>query len=319
MSEHAFLAIPPLLIMSDEGRDFEVYVKLKKDFMLYAKGSKLSSKHKDILHQNDVKELYIKTDQRQTYEKYVEQNFSKILANKDIPRSERTRLLYEHGAHTVSSIYGKAFPVLGDPLALKRMDAFVEASFTFLGENKEAFGNLKEIISHSYTTYTHCIHVMAYSFFLLQALGTDPATLRKIGLGALLHDIGKTAIPSAILDKPGRLTTEEFEVIKTHPVKGMLICQRLNLPHISVNCVLFHHEKLDGQGYPGMATEIPEYVRALTIADIYDALVSERAYSKAYSPFEALRIMRGDVERGKLDKDIFTVFVNLLSESRLAA
>ncbi len=319
MPEQNYLAIPPLLILNDDGRDFEVFMKLRKDYILYAKGDVLTKKHREILYNNEVKSLYIKAEEKDSYEKHIDKNFARILHDKEIPLEERTKVFYEHGSNVAQSIYGKNFPVIVDKAALKKLKQFVEISFVFFAQNKNAFRSLRSIISHNYKTYTHCIHVMAYTYFILNEMHLDEKLLVKIGLGAMLHDIGKTAIPNAILDKPARLTPEEFELVKTHPVKGMSICQLINLPHISANCVLFHHEKLDGSGYPAMTRDIPDYVRAMTLADIYDALVSERPYNKAFSPFEALKIMRKDVERGKLDQDIYKIFVGLLSQSQIIA
>lgn len=319
MPEETYLAIPPMLILNDEGREFEVYMRLKKNYILYAKDGKLTSKHRKLLYNNEVKALYIKADERENYEKHIEKNFSRILQDEDIPLNERVKIFYEHGETVAESIYGKNFPVIADNIVLRKLRKFVDGSFNFFSGNDGAFKSLRKIISHNYKTYTHCIHVMAYSYFILQSMNADERFLRKVGLGAMLHDIGKTAISNDILDKPGRLTPEEFEIIKTHPVKGMLICQQINLPHVSANCVLFHHEKLDGSGYPAKASDIPDYVRALTIADIYDALVSDRPYNKAYSPFEALGIMKKDVERGKLDNEMYKIFVGLLSQAKITA
>jgi len=319
MPEETYLAIPPMLILNDEGRDFEVYMRLKKDYILYSKNGKLTGKHRELLYNNEVKALYVRSEEKDNYEKHIEKNFSRILLDEEIPLNERVKVFYEHGESVADSIYGKSFPVIEDPAIFRKLRKFVDGSFEFFSGNDGAFKSLRQIISHNYQTYTHCIHVMAYSYFILHQTNADEKLLRKVGLGAMLHDIGKTAIPNEILNKPGRLTPEEFEIIKTHPAKGMIICQQINLPHVSANCVLFHHEKLDGSGYPAQATEIPDYVRAMTIADIYDALVSDRPYNKAYSPFEALGIMKKDVERGKLDGELYKVFVGLLSQAKITA
>jgi len=319
MPQEMYLAIQPMLILNDEGREFEVYMRLKNDYILYAKKGKLTSKHKELLYNNEVKFLYIKSKEKENYEKHIEKNFKRILQDEAIPLNVRVNVLYEHGTTVAESIYGSSFPIIADKAVLRKLRTFVDVSFNFFSKNSSAFVKLQKIISHNYKTYTHCIHVMTYSYFILQRMNADEKLLRKVGLGAMLHDIGKTAISNIILDKPGRLTPEEFEIIKTHPVKGMLICQQINLPQVSANCVLFHHEKLDGSGYPAKSPDIPDYVRALTIADIYDALVSIRPYNKAYSPFEALGIMKKEVERGKLDNDMYKIFVGLLSQAKITA
>lgn len=153
-----------------------------------------------------------------------------------------------------------------------------------------------------------------YSQALLQSYGFDEDSLVQFGLGAMLHDIGKTFLDAAILTKPAALTPDEREEVNRHPVFGVGACARMPLSQDAINCILFHHEKLDGSGYPcGLrGDEIPLPVRAITIADIYDALTSNRAYAPARNAFQVLRIMSSEM-RDQLDLDMFRRFVLMLS------
>jgi HD-GYP domain-containing protein (c-di-GMP phosphodiesterase class II) len=135
-------------------------------------------------------------------------------------------------------------------------------------------------------------------------------------MGALLHDIGKTLIPKGILLKPDRLTEEEFAEVKKHPLSGVTFCTNASLSQEAYNIILYHHEKLDGSGYPSRlrGDRIPDYVRAVTIADIYDALISNRAYADAMKPFEALRLMQEEfLKTEQIDSDLFKRFVSILA------
>jgi putative nucleotidyltransferase with HDIG domain len=117
-------------------------------------------------------------------------------------------------------------------------------------------------------------------------LGLSESELNAIRAAAMLHDIGKLAVPEHILSKPGRLTPEEFDRMKIHPVVGAEILNRVHFPYPVVPIVRSHHEKWDGSGYPdGLAGEsIPVGARILSVVDCFDALTSERPYREAMTP-----------------------------------
>lgn len=137
----------------------------------------------------------------------------------------------------------------------------------------------------------------------------DIARLVKLGL---LHDVGKAKIPSQIINKPGKLSDQEFEVIKLHPVFSYEIAKRSNEKDIAVlNGIRSHHEKMNGTGYPDNLKydEIPLFSKITTVSDIYDAMISKRVYKKAHSPFEVL----DEFSQGKfsnLDMNIVNVFLD---------
>jgi putative two-component system response regulator len=134
-----------------------------------------------------------------------------------------------------------------------------------------------------------------------------------------VHDVGKIAIPDAILLKPGRLTAEEWTLIKEHPVVGERICAPLKSFRMVLPIIRHHHEKFDGSGYPdGLRGEaIPVTARVLQVVDVYDALTTERPYKKAFSVTEALQTMREEVAKGWWDPHIFAQFEQLVG-SRVA-
>jgi HD-GYP domain-containing protein (c-di-GMP phosphodiesterase class II) len=140
-------------------------------------------------------------------------------------------------------------------------------------------------------TATHCINVCILALSFGRELNLDQDSLHKLGMGTLLHDIGKMNVPEEILNKPGRLTKEEFEIIKAHPSDGhaMLITDH-EIDPASLHVVLHHHERLDGGGYPnGLSEEeIPLLTRISSIVDVYDAITSDRCYHDAVSPATAL-------------------------------
>ena len=118
--------------------------------------------------------------------------------------------------------------------------------------------------------------------------------MRKLGLGLLVHDVGKLAVPPDVLNKPGRLTDDEMDVMKTHPLAGAELLRSADLSPLAVSVVRDHHERMDGSGYPeGLeATKIQEFPRIAAVADVYDAVTSERVYKSAAPPHVGVAVIR---------------------------
>lgn len=143
-------------------------------------------------------------------------------------------------------------------------------------------------------TFKHSVDVATMSMVLAKQQGLSQKQIYEIGVAGLLHDIGKTKIPLDILNKPARLTDEEFAVMKQHPIFGYrMIKGRDEFSNEICMAVLQHHEKMNSKGYPvGFPSDkITQYARILTIADIYDALVTERPYKSAFSQREAVEMI----------------------------
>ena len=146
-------------------------------------------------------------------------------------------------------------------------------------------------------------------------VGWPPHLLEDLRRATSVHDLGKLAVPEELLRKPGPLTCSEFDAIRAHTVLGARMLQRLASPvfQLAREIALFHHERLDGQGYPfGLAGEqIPLAARIVSVVDVFDALVANRVYRSALSPAEALELMAP--ERGKqFDPEIFDCFEELI-------
>jgi len=161
-------------------------------------------------------------------------------------------------------------------------------------------------------TYTrgHSERVAAYAEELGGAAGLGRLECRNLKRAGLLHDIGKIGTALEYLNKPGKLTTEEYEQVKLHPVVGAEICKPLRTMAPLLPLIRGHHERLDGRGYPdGLRAEALSLpLRCLTISDVYDALTSNRAYRKAMPRDAALRIMREEAAAGMWDVRLIDLF-----------
>jgi putative two-component system response regulator len=166
-------------------------------------------------------------------------------------------------------------------------------------------------------THGHCERLSDYSVRLGEHLGLSEDQLIALRRAGIVHDVGKIAVPDAILLKPGRLTAEEWTLIKEHPVVGERICAPLKSFRLVLPIIRHHHEKLDGSGYPdGLRGDaIPVTARVLQIVDVYDALTTDRPYKKAFPIVDALQTMKEEVAKGWWDPHIFDHFEQLLRSS----
>lgn len=165
-------------------------------------------------------------------------------------------------------------------------------------------------------TRGHCERLSRYSACLGERLGLPETMIRDLKRAGFVHDIGKVAVPDAILLKAGPLTGEEMAVMKNHTIVGENICKPLK-SFASVSAIIrHHHEKRDGSGYPDglQGTEIPLGARILQIADVYDALTTARPYKEALSFANALRIMGEEVDKGWWDPELFPIFKDLVEK-----
>ena len=164
-------------------------------------------------------------------------------------------------------------------------------------------------VSDEYT-FKHSVDVASIAMIMAKQCNMSDKSVYQIGLAGLLHDLGKSEIPNEILNKPGRLTDEEFAVIKKHPIYGYnLIKDKTELSPEILLGVLQHHEKINGKGYPMGVTDnkLTPFARLLSIADIYDALVTERPYKKGFTPRDSVEMIMAMT--GELDIKFIKVFM----------
>ncbi len=166
-------------------------------------------------------------------------------------------------------------------------------------------------------THGHCERLSNYSALLGERLGLEPEKITALRRAGIVHDIGKVVVPDAILLKHGPVTPDEEGIMRQHPIEGERICAPLKSFHLVLPIIRHHHEKLDGSGYPdGLKGEqIPLTARILQIADVYDALATERSYRSALSSKEALKVMKDEVNKGWWDAHLFSEFRQMLKRS----
>jgi HD-GYP domain-containing protein (c-di-GMP phosphodiesterase class II) len=219
----------------------------------------------------------------------------------------------------------------GTPLESETVDALSDVVERILVEilaAGDAALALADLSSADAYTFQHSIDVTALGLLLGERVFRDcgwvdymgerqytqiDQRLSLLGLGLLLHDIGKLAIPVEIVRKPGKLTTEEWELMQTHPRAGVDLLADTNCPPVAKSIVLRHHERWDGSGYPDgkNGSAIHQMARIAAVADVYDAITSERSYARARPPHEGVRAI-ADGAGTLFDPDVATAFARLV-------
>lgn len=196
--------------------------------------------------------------------------------------------------------------------SIKKLSFVIDNLVTELLNKDDLTYNVIDFKNYDNYTFKHCLNVAILSISTGISLGYSEHKLHELGMAGLLHDIGKMAIPLEILNKPGKLTSEEFEVIKTHPVEAVKQLKHL-VSYSILRAIEGHHEKLDGTGYPDgrKAYNIHHYAKILAACDVYDALTSDRPYRKATFPNEAIEYIMGCVDT-HFDHDILKHLIRII-------
>lgn len=193
-----------------------------------------------------------------------------------------------------------------------KVDNISDSIIARINENRDIVRSINQLRSIDDYTYTHSVNVSLLCMMIGKWLRFDFYKVKNLVYAGFLHDIGKGKISSELLNKPGALTKDEFEEIKKHPVYGFKLAETIGgLDDAILKGILMHHEREDGSGYPfGVKSpQIPEFAKIIAVADIYDAMTSNRVYKEKESPFEVFELMERD-SFGILDPKITRVFLS---------
>lgn len=197
-------------------------------------------------------------------------------------------------------------------LNVRSVKKLVDNILDELLQNHRVLIHLTDIRTFDDYTFAHSVNVAILSIMTGITLGYHDLKLKELGLGALLHDIGKTKIGIDILNKPDDLNKEEYDEIKKHPAYGFeILRQYQDIPLLSAHVAYQHHERWDGKGYPRnlVGEDIHEYARIVAVADVYDALLADRPYRPAYTVNQALTVLKR-MANTYLDKNIVTALIS---------
>jgi HD-GYP domain-containing protein (c-di-GMP phosphodiesterase class II) len=224
----------------------------------------------------------------------------------------RARQLQAKSKAAVTSMFLEAR--MGNAIKVGEAAPLVDEISKSITRNPEAFLNLARLKTKDDYTYMHSVAVCALMIALGKQLGLEGNDLKEAGLAGLLHDVGKMMIDEAVLNKPGKLTDEEFNIVKDHPRKGWELLQgSSDITATALDVCLHHHERMDGKGYPDKLAgeQISLFAKMGAVCDVYDALTSNRCYKNGWEPAETIRKM-AEWRNGHFDERVFQAFVKTI-------
>ncbi|MDR1669042.1 MAG: HD-GYP domain-containing protein [Oscillospiraceae bacterium] len=199
----------------------------------------------------------------------------------------------------------------GENIELEKTFELTDHILTRLNNKNDVFLYLNFIKDFDDHTYSHCSNVSLLCNIFGRWMGYETAQIMELTVAGLLHDVGKMGIPLEVLNKTGKLTPEEFAIVKNHSVIGYRLIQQQRIPQSVKLAVLQHHEKMDGSGYPfGIrSSQIGVYGKIVSICDIYDAMTSMRSYHQRRCPFDVIHTFETGLY-GELDTELLFLFLN---------
>ncbi len=303
-------------LVLDTVLSFNLYTRVAESYVLF-RGHDLefNQRHRDSLVLNGIHTLYVSSGDEGEYGRYVEENIGRLAADPAVPNKKRAELLYSVSKGILLDAF--ANPRSAD--IVKRTESVMPHLVDNLVDGRDSLGNMISIMSHDYYTFTHSINVCTFTVALASNAGVSSRQeLYDLATGALLHDIGKSEIPKEILNKNGRLTDEEMELMKSHVIRGEKILEGKS--GMTLNRMLpvsLHHERLSGKGYPRALVgqqQIHLHGRMTAIADCFDAMTTNRPYARAMDAFEAAQRMKEHL-RGDFDPELLAAFIGLLGKA----
>lgn len=303
-NEKRFFEIRLQSVVTGQPIHFDLFLVVSGKPLLFRKQKDtLSEERLRSLIQHGGQKFLVPEDQRILYL----QSLKSMVNNPDSSEETKSKYIKESAYLHVNDLFEKESVAE----TVKEAEVLVSEMVDFVSDDVSAVANLMQLSRHDYYTYNHCVDVAVYAIALAKQLyGNNREKLIQAGLGGLLHDIGKRKIDIQLINKTTKLTQEEWAEMKRHPEYGKeLLIEVPHIPEESRRAVYEHHENHDGTGYPHKkrGDEVCELSKLVSIADVFDALTTERSYHKAMSPNEALDTMFG-MQPGKFDPNIFEVF-----------
>ncbi len=304
------LAHPIDAILDNSATDFDLYLEVGGRLSLYAHAPYQWSKDElSRLLGEGHRFFYYSTTDRPRVEAY-QRLYLVPRPDLSLPPAQRILSLTDTAAEVTKILYNNPLT----PATMARFREIASAMVACIDEDRSCVAALGKLAQHDYYTYYHSARVSAYALAIAMELSLhDEEILTELATGALMHDIGKTQVDLAVLNKQGALTKEEWDLMRDHPVFGDRIVQDSQLALLPRQIILHHHERLDGSGYPHQLTEheLLDEVKIVAFVDVFDALTTNRPYQVSRSHFEALDFIRHKLLKN-MHKDSFQALVSIL-------
>lgn len=259
-----------------------------------------------------VTELYVKLENEAMWQEWMAERMHQFLNDERFSQQEKAHLIYQTSVSALDSLFTDP----SSPENASKAVKFVKHCVEFLTHSKDGFHELFNSSNQTLVEKAHGIHCAAYSITLARHLGyKDDHELFALGVGSVLHDIGKTKIKKSILEKQGPLDEQEWTEIRKHSRYGYQMTEKYkDIPDLARTIILQHHERSDGSGYPdGLTHTIHPFSKIVAIADVFDSMTSHRPY-KAQSPSFKTMLELLSTQMGRLDKNMLVAFIEMMKK-----
>lgn len=313
--EVKLVKIFPKMLKLDKELSYHLYKKQRgKFYEKFLNSDEIFDKESlNTIENNNIEYLYIKHDDYEKYSKDLRHYLYSMVNDKNTPV-----LLKSEKLHLMAS--GTMLDLLTTEVSkskIKLVSQSIDITVDFILKDNNAIKSMIEVTNHDYYTYTHCVDVATYALGFGAFLGLDENQLKVLGKGAMLHDLGKKKIPLEVLNKNGKLTQEEFNLMMKHPGYGVEILKEMEeKDKVILAIVEQHHEKINGSGYPKAlkGNEINPLAQIVAICDIFNALTTKRSYKKPMSSYEAAKLMYEKMKE-ELNMKLLAKFVKFMAKS----
>ncbi|QJB57285.1 HD domain-containing phosphohydrolase [Pseudodesulfovibrio sp. zrk46] len=313
------LSVSPNLILPATNAKFEIYLKQEDNYVLYTRaGERFSDETVLRLQAQAIDQVFIPASQEAELTYYIERHIASILKNTSIPVAERADVWNKSASSLAQNLFEEQLPPALLKKRFERFQKLLQGSVQFF-KTKDALKELSRLISKGFDIYHHGLSTSVLSACVLMTFDEiKEDQLPAVCGGAMLHDIGKMRLPAELLKlDPDRMGDDERRDWETHPALGVQISATIPLPPEAIHCVLFHHEREDGKGFPTRTpgSGIPTFAKVVALCERYDNLTRNQPYRHGMKPFEALKTIRQDA--GFCDPEIFTRLVQVLSDANI--
>ena len=286
-----------------------------QDQLVLSAGTELTEKIISRLGIYSIYFIRIKEVEKETVEEgEVELSYAEKVRN-----SEAFKEFHQEFDETVSLMQAVISDFASNEVTMDAVNQVVDEAISMIAEDHKEF-NVFDIVHNmrqsSDITYAHSINVAMLCHTIAKWLNMSEEEATLAFTCGILHDIGKLRVPNEIINKTDKLTKEEYELLKTHPIEGYNMLKELPIDKHIKNAALMHHERSDGSGYPiGMkGADIDKYARIVAIADVYEASTAPRVYRKGLSPFEVFEMFEKEGIQ-KYDTHMIMTFMEKLADT----
>lgn len=321
---NSYKPLKPDIFVKGEVVPFDVYIKKYNDFVIIIEaGTRLDERLYSNLLLNEF--IYIFNEEAHKVDEYCKEHETHyFLTQTDVKDYEEFKkhfqsierddqklfAIYSYTAEVMSSIFENKDEDFSLELLRKCTEDIIEV---IKNSQTNLFPVMIKFMPDRYSTGNHCTNVAFLSAMLGKQLRLAQTEWNELVFSALVHDIGKIRVNEEILEKPGFYDDEEYGVIKEHSMTGYMILEKKGVDNLGIlRAVLHHHERYDGSGYPDgtRGKMIPQKARIIAICDVFDALTTNRTFRQNYSSFEALQLIKEEME-GQFDEKLVERFIQM--------